>query len=75
MPHSINPDNSLKGVEKAGCVISIVLKKQLTHEESELPRAPVERVTPAQSGEEPDSQRRQDMLVVCHLGAGSAGDS
>lgn len=40
MPRSINPDNILKGEWKAGSIICILLKKQLKHEESELPGSP-----------------------------------
>lgn len=36
MPHSINPDNILKGEEKAGSVSSVLVKKQ-KHDASELP--------------------------------------
>lgn len=40
MPRSVNPDNILRGEWKAGSVISILLKKQLKPEESELPGSP-----------------------------------
>lgn len=37
MPHSINPDNILKGEEKAGSISSVSVKKQQKHDASELP--------------------------------------
>lgn len=39
VPHSINPDNILKGDSKAGSISSILLIKQLEYGESGLPRA------------------------------------